>query len=80
MGDFFKQALNLPQSQRYQLAMLLLQSLESELVQETALTEEQLASLYEAREAVLAGQEPVLDRQALKDRIQVLREQRNQAS
>lgn len=80
MAEVFKEALNLPESLRYHLAMLLLHSLESPVIDAGELTEDQLALLYSAKEQIEAGKEKLLSRNELKASIQKIREDRKKAS
>lgn len=80
MSDFFNKALDLPESLRYQLAMLLLHSLEPKMVQENSLSEDQLRLLYEAKEKIETGKASLVSREELRASIQALREKRKEAS
>ncbi|MEZ4828686.1 MAG: hypothetical protein R3C61_20740 [Bacteroidia bacterium] len=80
MGTIFKEALNLPESLRYQLAILLLHSLEPRLVDKEDLTEEQFQMLYEAKAEIEAGKTALFSREDLRTSIQQLRESRKKAS
>ena len=80
MGDFFKEALDLPETLRFQLAMLLLHSLQPQWVEEETLSEDQLKALYEAKAEVESGKAKLLSREELKASIQALRDEHKRAS
>ena len=80
MAELFKEALNLPESLRYQLALLLLHSLEPKMVEEVELTKDQLKMLYEAKASIESGKEKLLSHKELKASIRALREERKKAS
>lgn len=80
MSDFFQKALKLPESLRFQLAMLLLHSLETKMVTKDSLNEEQLKTLYEAKAEIEAGKASLISRAELTSSIQAVREKRKKAS
>ncbi len=80
MSDLLKQALSLPHTQRYFLAMRLLASLEKNLVEPGELTEEQLKELHLAKAEIEAGEATLFSREDLQAQIEEIRARRKKAS
>ena len=80
MSDVLKEALKLPESMRFQLAMLLLHSIENQIQTEDDLTEDQLKSLFQAKEQIESQKANLISRHELKASIKKAREERKKAS